>query len=65
MEINIEDYDVNRLRADLIDCIGPATIMNEYAQADLIRAETCSDYELILMALEFKFPLDNYKFYTR
>ncbi len=65
MEININDYDTYRLRQDLIDIIGPATLINEYAQADLIKVETCSDYEVILIALEFNICLDDYKKYIR
>ena len=65
MEINIEDYDFESLRNDLIDIIGPATPINEFAQAYLVNASICSDEELIRLALSFNFNLDDYRKYIR
>ena len=64
MEIDINGIDVDRLRQDLIDYFGTA-LMNEYAMVDLINVETCSDYELIKVAIKYRFNLNNYKKFTK
>ena len=65
MEINIDDYDIDKLREDLINLIGSATPIIEYAESDLVNAEICSEEELILLALSFNFNLDDYRKYIR
>ena len=65
MEINVDDYDIDRLREDLINLIGPATTIIEYAQYDLVNVEICDEKNLILLALSFNFNLDDYRKYVR
>ena len=62
---DISKIDIISLRKDLINLIGPATPIEEYAQADLVGAETCSDYELVAMAMEYGLDLNNYVKFTR
>jgi len=60
MEINLNELDIEQLRNDLTDYFGTALI-NEYAMVDLINVQTCSDYELAMIAIANNFDLNNYK----
>ena len=58
MEITI---DVDALRNDLIDYYGSATPYYPIATADLVKAETASDKEVVEMALKNGFNLYDYE----
>ena len=60
MEIDLSKIDMKRLRDDLIDNFGTALI-NEYAMVDLINVQTCTDEELVIIALENNINLDDYR----
>ena len=60
MEIDLSKIDMKRLRDDFIDNFGTALI-NEYAMVDLINVQTCTDEELVIIALENNINLDDYR----
>lgn len=55
------DIDFDRLRDDLIDYFGSALPIYPVSMMDLIEVENASDEELIQIALNNGFDLDNYK----
>ena len=61
MEINIDDYDINRIRAYLEDYYGTAMMnTSSFAMVDLIDLSKKSDYEILVMAVNMGINLDNY-----
>ena len=60
MNINIEDIDINRLRNDLIDYYGTAIAYSPQAIIDLSTIENASAYELLIIAINNNFNLENY-----
>lgn len=60
MNINIEDIDINRLRNDLIDYYGTAIAYSPQAIIDLSNIENSSPYELVMIAINNNFNLENY-----
>lgn len=61
----MENIDYDRLREYLIDLIGPATMYNDAAQADLVYIEKCTDSELEAYAMSFGVDLSDFKRYER
>ncbi len=60
-DFNPNEYDIDGIRSALIDAIGPATPAEQMANADLVAAETCSPYELIMMAKSYGIDVENYR----
>ena len=61
MYINIEDIDINQLRKDLIDYYTSAMfIVSGAAMIDLINVEKATDEEIIKIAINNNFDLNNY-----
>ena len=61
MYINIEDIDINQLRKDLIDYYTSAMfIVSGAAMKDLINVEKATDEEIIKIAINNNFDLNNY-----
>ena len=61
MEIDLDDIDIERLRSDLIDYFTSAMfIASPVALIDLTMVENASDEELIRIALDNNFDLNNY-----
>lgn len=60
MNISIEDIDVNRLRNDLIDYYGSASLYSPQAIIDLSKVENASPYELVMIAINNNFDLEDY-----
>ena len=58
MNISIEDIDINRLRNDLIDYYGTASLYSPQAVIDLSKVENANPYELVMIAINF--DLENY-----
>ena len=63
--INPDEHDIEAIREKLVFLIGAATPIEEMATADLVAAETCSPYDVIIMALEYGFGIDNYRNYRK
>ena len=59
MNISIEDIDINRLRNDLIDYYGTASLYSPQAVIDLSKVENASPYELVMIAINNNFNLEN------
>ena len=55
------DIDYDRLRSDLINYFGSATPMFNVAYADVIRVQRATNEELVSIALENGFDLEDYK----
>lgn len=55
--------DVDELRDDLIDYFGSATPEYPVAYMDVIKVQNASPYELVQIAIENGFDLNNYKIY--
>ena len=55
------DIDTDSLRADLMDYFGTAMASNPIAMMNLIEVENASDYEIIRIALENGFDLEDYQ----
>lgn len=53
--------DVDKLRSDLIDYFGSASMFNSIAMADLIKVESASDDEVVNIALSNGFNLYDYE----
>ena len=61
MEIDMDDYDIGAIRADLEDYYGTAMVnASPFAMVDLINLDNKSDYEIICMAINMGMNLDNY-----
>ena len=61
MNINIEDIDVDKLRKDLIEHFTASMfIVSPVALMDLTQVENASDEEVIKIAIDNKFNLNNY-----
>lgn len=61
MEININNINIEKLRKDLIDYFGSAMIeVSRYAIIDLTKIEFANDYELIQIAINNNFDLEDY-----
>ncbi len=62
MEYDVSDFDVERLRKDLIDHFGTAMSVFPMAGAYLLYVSKCTDEELIIFTHECmkKFNLMNY-----
>ena len=54
------EFDIERLRSDLINYFGSATPFNSFAYSDLIEIENANPYKLINIALNNGFDLENY-----
>ena len=64
--MDIDDIDLERLRNDLIDYFGTATTSFFCAQSDLVNVSSASDIELVNIAIQNNFNLDDYiKTYRR
>lgn len=59
----MENIDFEKLRKDLIDYFGSATPIYMVAFADVIRVENASNSELVQIAYECGFDLDDYIIY--
>ena len=57
----MEEYDIERLRDDLIDYYGTASMIYCVAMADLVRVQSSSDSELIEIAINNGYNLEDYK----
>jgi len=57
----MEEYDIERLRDDLIDYYGTASMIYCVAMADLVRVQSASDSELIEIAINNGYNLEDYK----
>lgn len=58
----MEEFDYNKLRSDLIDYYGAAIAVGNFmAVIELSFIENCSDEELIAVAINNGFDLNNYK----
>ncbi len=55
------DIDFDLLRDDLINYFGTAIYYNPLAQIDLINVSSCSDNELIKIAINNNFDLARYE----
>ena len=53
--------DVDALRKDLINYFGSASTIYPIAGADLVRVTTCSDNELVTIAINNGFNLSDYE----
>ena len=61
MEIDMSDYDIEAIRSDLEDYYGTAmTSASPYAMVDLIDLSNKTDYEILVLAANLGFNLDNY-----
>jgi len=61
IDMNIDNIDIERLRNDLINYFGTAMINISFlALEDLNKVEKASNYELIMIAQENNFKIDNY-----
>ena len=60
MNISIEDIDINRLRNDLIDYYGTVSLYSPQAVIDLSKVENANPYELVMIAINNNFDLENY-----
>ena len=60
MNISVEDIDINRLRNDLIDYYGTGSLYSPQAVIDLSKVENASPYELVMIAINNNFNLENY-----
>ena len=58
------DIDIDSLRADLIDYYGTAMSSNPIAMMDLINVENASDSEIISIALQNGFDLEDYQMFN-
>ena len=56
--------DIESLRKDLIDYFGSATSFNPLAMSDLIKVENSSPEELIKIAQDNNFDLEDYEIKT-
>ena len=56
----MNDYDYENLRNDLRDYFFAATTIFDIAYADVIRVDAASDDELLLIANECGFDLNDY-----
>lgn len=63
--IDPNEYDIEAIRRRLVSEIGPATPIEEMANASLVSAETCSPDEVIMMAIEYNIDIEEYRKYTR
>lgn len=57
----MEEFNFDLLRNDLIDYFGTATYYNPVARADLIMVSTCSNTDLINIAINNNFDLTKYE----
>ena len=57
--------DVDELRSDLIDYFGSATPMYPVAFMDLINVENASPEELVQIAIQNGFDLNDYRVYQK
>lgn len=57
----MEEYDIERLRNELIDYYGTASMIYLAAWADLMKVKNASDEEILQIALADGYNLDNYK----
>ena len=57
------NIDYERLREDLKDYFGSATVIMPVAIMDVIRVENASEDELVQIAMENGFDLSNYESY--
>lgn len=59
MELNIEDIDIERLRADLLDHFTAAYFtISPIALMDMTEVENASDEEIINIAIRNRFDLE-------
>ena len=56
-----EEIDYDLLRDDLISYFGTAVYYNPLAQVDLVMVSSCSDDELINVAISNNFDLSRYE----
>ncbi len=56
-----KSIDIESLRADLIQYFGTASYYNKMAMMDLIKVETASDEEVVLIAIQNGFDLSKYE----
>lgn len=61
----MENIDYEKLREDLINYFGTSTFLYPAAYMDVIKIENASNEELIQIALQNKFDLEDYKIYTK
>ena len=61
MEVDMSDYDIEAIRSDLEDYYGTAmTNASPYAMVDLIDLSNKNDYEILTIAANLGFNLDDY-----
>ena len=62
MEIDINDIDIERLRSDLINYFEGAFFVGGFGAAlmDITQIENANDYEVVKIALNNGFNLNNY-----
>lgn len=61
----MENIDYEKLREDLINYFGSATSFYSVAYMDVIKVQNASNEELIYIALQNNFDLEDYKTYSR
>ena len=59
------EIDIAGLRHDLIEYFGSASDVIPYAESELVYVSYCSDDELLSIAIDNNFNLDNYKIEKR
>ncbi len=57
----MENFDYEKLKSELKEYFGSATPLNGFAYVDLIRVEKASEYELVKIAINNGFNLNDYK----